>query len=121
MMPARRIASITRVVATGRRMKSSAMFIAMSPAFALARCRAAVRPRGGRGLRRRRLHLDLAARLQPELALDDDLLAGLEALADDRLVAGRAPHLDRAHLDRLVVLDHEDVVAALPALHRLAR
>src|SRR6187401_3798146 len=109
MMPASRIASITSVVATGRRMKISAMFIAMSPARSTLD-RAAMRPGNRRRFRRRRLHFDLAARLQPELAFDDHALPGLEALVDDRLVARRAAHLDRAHLHRLVVLDDEHVI-----------
>ena len=52
------------------------------------------------------------------MALDHDLLAGLQAAADDRLADLRAADGDRAQLGNVIGPDHEDVGSLRPELHR---
>src|SRR3954471_23011972 len=97
-----------RIVATGRRMKSSEMFIAKT---LLDLSRAA-----GLILVARVFLDDGRAVAQALLALDHHLLAGLYARGDGRDLVARVGDLDLAALDGPVALHHEGKGAALPRL-----
>src|SRR5579883_193102 len=99
-MPAMMNDAITRMVITGRRMQ-----MADTETLLAARLRGLGRLVLCRFLgHRRAVH-------QAQMALDHDLLAGLQALADDRFAALRAADGDRTHLGDVVRPDHEDVWA----------
>src|SRR5579883_3115165 len=89
-MPTSISASISSVVATGRRMK-----ISEKPVDILA-------PRRGR------LRLHQRARLQPRLAVGDDLLPGLESRRDGGLLRVLMGDLDRLRRNLVVVADDVD-------------
>ena len=96
-MPNSAIAAISRLVAIGRLMKISEMFIAPLPAptasAATSAAARAVKPaRAAAGLH-------LRAGLEPQLAFGDDGLAGLQALLDDDVVADALADGDRLLID----------------------
>src|SRR5690348_17117418 len=97
-MPAMMNDAITRMVITGRRMQMADMGELLA-----ARLRGLGRLVLCRFLRHRR------AVHEAQMPLDHDLLAGLEAAADDRLAALRAVDGDRAQLGDVVIPDHKDV------------
>src|SRR3989440_8816007 len=99
--PKIRMAAISSVVRTGRRMKSS------------------VFTTGSRRLRRLDLHA--RARNQAQLAVGDDALAGGEPLGDDRLGGQPATELHGPRLHGEVRLHHEHVRALLAGLDGLRR
>src|SRR3989338_7476130 len=106
-MPNSRMASITSVVATGSRMKSSGRLMRLPP-LPLGGPRVA---RRGGGIPFHDLHL--GPRNQPQLAVGDDDLARVQALLDDGQARDRLAGLDRARLHRAVGLDHVDELARL--------
>src|SRR4051794_14909141 len=98
MMPAIEMTVETTNASRGRRMKTEEMVMG-SPAR-----------HGRRG--RRRARRDGHALAHPLLALDDHLLAGLQALLDGKQAVARRAGLDPALLGHVLVVDHEDVGAA---------
>src|ERR1700683_4627254 len=101
-MPKRRMAAMTKVVMTGRRMNGSAIFIADSLTSL-----------------RRGFDLDFNSGDQAKLSVCDDRFAGLNSLGSHRVGPQRACHFNRTRFRGLVGLDHEHKIAALPGLHRL--
>src|SRR6185437_11626242 len=73
------------------------------------------------GVGGRRLRIDLAALVEAVLAVDDDLLAGAEALADGGDALLDLGDLDVADLDGHVRLDDEEILAIGAALQRPRR
>src|SRR5215467_8761898 len=112
-MPNTRMPSISSDVAIGRRINGSEIFMAVRKYWSAG---------GGdsaRGARLRGGDPHPRALGQPVLPVDDNLFAGLQALADDRNAILHRGHLDAAPLDRVARLDHVDVFAVGPFLHRL--
>src|SRR3954451_24962218 len=107
MMPNRRMASMTSVVMTGRRMKMAAMFMVGYP-----------RTLDGS---QRLLHIHLALRRQPDLAVGDDRVAGIDAFANDGLIFELQDDGDWPHLDAVAGVHDVDVLPLLPVLHSLHR
>jgi hypothetical protein len=70
---------------------------------------------------RRLARLDTRARLQPVLAVDDDPVAGCQAIGDDCGALADVPDSHGANLDRIVGSDAKDICAVLSALDRLGR
>src|SRR3954467_12468275 len=99
-IPKAMIEAVMSVVITGRRIQSSESVMS------------------GSGLARPRL--DLRTVRQQQLAVDDDVLAAGQAFGNHRRSLEGAADLDRHDLGG-AVLDHEDVVAGLAALHRHRR
>src|SRR5436190_10047683 len=107
MMPNRRMASMTNVVMTGRRMKMAAMFMVGYPRTLVGS--------------QRLLHIHLTLRRQPDLAVGDDSVAGIDAFANDGLIVELKDHGDRPHLDAVAGVDDVDVLPLLPVLDGLDR
>src|SRR5450759_1611654 len=104
-MPKKRIPTITSVVATGRRMKTSEMFISGS--------RSLLRGSGGNG-RGVGLDRDLRPGRETKLSVGHDPLARNEPLVDHGPLLPGAAHDDGPGLDRVVRLDDVHVRALLP-------
>src|SRR5262249_40268744 len=106
---------MTRVVVTGRRMKSSATFMALFPFSSRV---ALLGP--GFGLIQ---NYSAAARAfsgyEAQLPVGDYLLSGREAFRDNGQAIGGAIHVHVALLHRHVRLDHEHILALLSILHCL--
>src|ERR1019366_1584046 len=100
-MPKKRIPTITSVVATGRRMKSSEIFI---DPLALRLSRSLLRGSGGNG-RGVGLDGDLRPGRETKLSVGHDPLARLEPLVDHGPLLPGAAHDDGPVLDRVVRLD----------------
>src|SRR5690349_5542808 len=64
---------------------------------------------------------DTATGTQAQLAVGDNRFTRLKALRNDCLLARRALHFDVAQLNRLVILDDENVATLLAGLHRRRR
>src|SRR5690348_3006960 len=111
MMP-----SIRSDVAIGRRMKGREMFI--RPVLSRWSWRLGASARSLARVRGRCLRIDLAALVEAVLAVDDDLLAGGEALADGGDAVLDFRDLDVADLDGHVRLDDEEIFAIGAALQR---
>src|SRR5262245_14235312 len=92
---------------TGRAMKKSEI---MAPRLFGARGR---RRSGGRKLR-----IDLLTRDRPQDAGNDDAIVGLEPAFDHAQVADPGADRDLALLDRIVVVEHEQITSALVAAER---
>src|ERR1035437_5151783 len=108
-MPKNRIPSITSVVATGRRMKTSEIFISGSRSLL----------RGSRGNGRGvGLDRDLRPGRETKLSVSHDPLARSEPLVDHGPLLPGAAYDDGPVLDRVVRLDDVYVRALLPGLDR---
>src|SRR5512141_1380212 len=110
-MPKNRMPTITIVVATGRRTKSSEMFIRVLASRLLLRW-------SGRGRRDAGFDRDLRSGRETELSVGDDALARCEPLVDHGPLLPGTAHDDRPGLDRVVRLDDVHVRALLPGLDR---
>src|SRR6202046_5477863 len=103
-MPNRRIAAMTNVVMTGRRMNGSAIFIADFLAAL-----------------RRGFDLNFHTGNQPKLAVSDDSLAWFHAFRDHGFRAQGPRRFHRTRLSSSFRVDHEHEIPALSSLHRLGR
>ncbi len=65
------------------------------------------------------LNLHVAARSEPELALGDHRLAGLQAPVNHQFLIHARAGDHRAHLDGSILLHHVNELAVLPGLHGL--
>src|SRR3954452_753484 len=111
-MPISASAPISSEVAIGRRTNVSETFMAPPPGSWCQRRAGDRRP----GVHT--LGVDAGARLQPVLAIDHDLLAGVETAARDRDIGTDGGGLDGALLDRAVGLDHPGIETLRRALQR---
>src|SRR5262249_57604418 len=93
---------------TGRAMKKSEI---MAPLLFAARARGWHRSDG------LKLRIDLLARDRPQDAGDDDAIVGLEPALDHAQVADPGADRDLALLDRIVLVEHDQVPSALVAPH----
>src|SRR5262249_6149955 len=96
MVPDNSTASITSVVATGRRMKCSAMFMRSWRCCAFPSWRAVLE-----------LYLDAGGKA--DLSVGDDAFSGGEALRDDRIGGDRGAGGHRADGDGGIGIDDEHV------------
>src|SRR5262245_48695390 len=94
---------------TGRAMKKSEI---MAPRLFGARARG-WRRSGGLELR-----IDLLTRDRPQDTSDDDTIVGLKPALDHAQVADPRADRDLALIDRVVVVEHEQVTSALVAAER---
>src|SRR5262245_65430988 len=94
---------------TGRAMKKSEI---MAPRLFGARARRRRRSGG------RKLRIDLLTRDRPQDAGNDDAIVGLEPALDHAQVADPGADRDLALLDRIVVVEHEQITSALVAAER---
>src|SRR5579863_7806507 len=94
MMPKSRMAAVTSVVMMGRRMKSSARFMAHS--------------RGGV------LHQHFGAREKTELAVRHHCIARRESFLNHRLATVNQSRRNGPHLNRLVGLDRKTYCPCCP-------
>src|SRR5262245_35151889 len=105
MTPKSAMASMNRLVAIGRRMKTSEIFTAVSPD--------AVLGRSGRV----RFDLDAAARNQSQLAGGHDSIALREALIDNHIAFDASAGEHRSRFDGHIGLHNVDEFAILAGLH----
>src|SRR6266498_4175486 len=126
MMPKMRIPSMTRVVVTGRRMKSAEMFMIHLffvrfnvTSFASLTATAPFSfPLCFPGQLSWIFHLHAGPRAEQELAFTHDLFAGGKALGDDRFAFVRAANRHRPNFNPLVFFDDENMLAFLADLDR---
>src|SRR5215212_2190161 len=120
--PKSRMAIMSSVVMTGRRMKISAMFmiqlragclVARSPGYPVARRKPGDRETG----RPSSFDFHLTLRCKPQLPVCHYRLAGGEAIVDDRFLADGAENGDGPHLDGVAGLHHINILPALSVLH----
>src|SRR5215467_273464 len=124
-MPKTNTPSIISEVAMGRRIKGSEMLIGgrllvWKKGGGVGRRPVRLSPGGARRVRARSW-VDASAVGQPVLSVDDDPLAGCEALCHDGNAVLDRGDLDGAPFDRIVRLDRVGVMAVRAALHRLGR
>src|SRR5207237_8723049 len=118
-MPNTRTPSISSEVPIGRRIKGSEMLIGgfLASGFLASRAAAVsgpVSPRSSGGSLGGCLHLDPSAVGQTVLAVDDDPIADRQPLGDHRDAVLHRTDLDRAALDRVVLLDDIGIAAGWP-------
>src|SRR6516225_9401991 len=94
---------------TGRAIKKSEI---MAPRLFGARARRRRRSGG------RKLRIDLLTRDRPQDAGNNDMIVGLEPALDHTQVADPGADRDLALLDRIVVVEHEQITSALVAAER---